>query len=160
MLTPKSLLRHPRAVSSLSDLADHGFYKVIPDDRPEGAGTRRILMCTGKIYWDLLARRDELGAEDMAIVRVEQLAPFPVEELRATLGGYATDTPIFWVQEEPRNMGFWHYMKLKSQRPSLGSPLRGLTRPVSASPATGSLSTHRRQQDQLLAAAFATDPAD
>ena len=94
VLTPKSLLRHPRAVSSLSDLADHGFYKVIPDDRPEGAGTRRILMCTGKIYWDLLARRDELGAEDMAIVRVEQLAPFPVEELRATLGGYATDTPI------------------------------------------------------------------
>ena len=160
VLTPKSLLRHPRAVSSLSDLADRGFYKVIPDDRPEGAGTRRILMCTGKIYWDLLAKRDELGAEDVAIVRVEQLAPFPVEELRATLGGYATDTPIFWVQEEPRNMGFWHYMKLKSQRRSLGSPLQGLTRPVSASPATGSLSTHRRQQDQLLAAAFATDPAD
>jgi 2-oxoglutarate dehydrogenase E1 component len=155
VLTPKSLLRHPRAVSSQDDLAAGGFQKVIPDNRAAGSPTRRILVCCGKVYWELLARREELGADDVAIVRVEQLAPFPVDALRAALNDYETGTPIVWVQEEPRNMGFWHYMKLKSQRRSLGEPLQGLTRPVSASPATGSLSTHRREQEELLAAAFA-----
>ncbi len=155
VLTPKSLLRHPQAVSSLDDVARGTFRKVIADDRPDDAPTRRVLLCTGKIYWELRARREELGADDVAIVRVEQLAPYPVEELRAVLNAYASDTPLIWVQEEPRNMGFWHYMKLKSQRRSLGEPLQGLTRAVSASPATGSLTTHRREQAQLLDAAFA-----
>jgi 2-oxoglutarate dehydrogenase E1 component len=155
VLTPKSLLRHPEAVSSMAELARGPFQRVIPDTRKGSPPTRRILACTGKVYWDLAARREEVGADDVAIVRVEQLAPFPIASLRAALEPYETETPIYWVQEEPRNMGFWHYMKLKSQRRSLGEPLLGITRPVSSSPATGSLSTHRREQEELLDAAFA-----
>ena len=132
---------------------------MLPDERSGAAGTRRVLLCMGKIYWDLLEKRQELEAEDVAIVRLEQLAPFPWQGLRAALQPYAEGTPVLWVQEEPRNMGAWHYLKLKTLRegPLLLErfPLRGLSRPASASPATGSLSTHKREQQSLLERAFA-----
>ncbi len=159
VLTPKRMLRHPRVVSGLEHVEPgHRFRKVIPDADARPAEVRKILACSDKIYWDLVARRKELGDDKVAILRIEQLAPYPDAELRAALEPFPAGTPVVWVQEEARNMGFWHYLKLKSARRPMGDfPLSRVTRPVSASPATGSLSTHKRQQEQLLEAAFAED---
>jgi 2-oxoglutarate dehydrogenase E1 component len=158
VLTPKSLLRHPRVVSPLSELADGRFQRVIADDRPEDVATRRILLCTGKIYWELLEKREELGADDVAIVRVEQLTPFPYAGFKRVLDRYEAGTEAVWVQEEPFNMGAWYHTRLNGGMELLDRfPLRELTRPISASPATGSLATHKREQAELLERAFAAD---
>ncbi len=158
MLTPKSLLRHPRVTSPLEELGAGRFRRVLPDTTVDRAKARRILLCMGKVYWDLVDKREELGVDDIAIIRLEQLAPFPWSGLRAALEGYAEGTPAIWVQEEPRNMGAWHYLKLKTLRegPKLLDryPLYGLTRPVSASPATGSSVVHKREQAELVERAF------
>ena len=104
---------------------------------------------------ELQAHPRRAERDDVAIGRLELLYPFPGPALTELIESYPNLSEVVWAQEEPRNMGFWHYMKLKSQRRSLGEPLLGITRPVSASPATGSLSTHRREQEELLDAAFA-----
>jgi 2-oxoglutarate dehydrogenase E1 component len=154
VMTPKSLLRHSGAVSTLDALADGEFESVIPD-RHSREVCQRILLCSGKVYYDLEKKRAELQRDDVAIVRIEQFYPVPEEPLRAALEGYAGGTPVFWVQEEPRNMGaacFWHLQlggKLFDR-----FPFSVIARPASASPATGSTSRHHQQQTELLAAAF------
>jgi 2-oxoglutarate dehydrogenase E1 component len=156
IMTPKSLLRHPAAVSSLDALADGEFETVIADGGAR-QDCRKILLCSGKVYYDLEKKRAEMNRDDLAIVRIEQFYPVPEERLRAALQGYAAGTPVVWIQEEPRNMGaacFWHLQ--------LGNklfdrfPFSVVARDASASPATGSASRHHQQQSELLAAAFAT----
>jgi 2-oxoglutarate dehydrogenase E1 component len=154
VLTPKSLLRHPQAVSSLEDFAQGTFQRVLPDDRGVKTASR-ILLCTGKLYYELVQERQERKRDDVAIVRIEQLYPLAWEDLRTTLADYADGTPATWVQEEPENMGAWSFLRGHFGDRLLGRfPLSGLSRPASASPATGSHSSHKLEQKALLTAAF------
>lgn len=158
VFSPKSLLRHPLAVSSLADLSHGRFDRVLGD--PEGVvgpTVQRVLLCTGKIYYELLQHRQELGRKEVAIVRLEQLYPFPKKALASVLEGYSAGTRVVWVQEEPENMGAWPFLRLRFGERLFGRhPLVGVTREESASPATGSASSHRLEQRELIDRAFAT----
>ena len=156
VMTPKSLLRHPQAVSTLDDCASGSFRSVIADDPARIDACGRILLCSGKIFYDLARRRDEEGRGNVAIVRVEELYPTPAEELRAALAPVADGTPAVWVQEEPENMGAWHHVRLTFGETLFGRlPLSVVSRDASASPATGSAGSHRLEQQELVARAFA-----
>jgi 2-oxoglutarate dehydrogenase E1 component len=156
VMTPKSLLRHARATSSLNELAVGRFERILADERQETCEISRVLMCTGKIYFELERERSRLERKDVAILRMEQLYPLPNETLEAALKPYRDGIPVYWVQEEPENMGAWFYLKIRFGDALLGRlPLIGVTRPASASPATGSHSSHKKEQDKLIAAAFA-----
>jgi 2-oxoglutarate dehydrogenase E1 component len=155
-MTPKSLLRHLEAVSTLEECAQGTFRRILPDtfNRPAD-GIKRIILCTGKIYYELDQYREKTKHEDVAVLRLEQLYPFPQEELYSTLGAYAEGTPVFWVQEEPMNMGAWRHMRIWLGQKICGRfPFSGIYRPASASPATGSASSHKQEQEQLIKAAF------
>jgi 2-oxoglutarate dehydrogenase E1 component len=147
VMTPKSLLRLPAAVSSLSDLAEGRFHPVLEDDGARAGGARRLLLCTGKIAYDLKERIEGDGRDDVAVVRLEQLHPFPHEALQAVLARYP-DAETLWVQEEPRNMGAFSFVR--DHLHSLDRPLRYVGRPPSGSPATGSSRRHVAAQKQLL----------
>ncbi|HEX3870699.1 MAG TPA: 2-oxoglutarate dehydrogenase E1 component [Pirellulales bacterium] len=154
VMTPKGLLRSPDCVSSLDDLATGRFLRVIPDS-VERKRVSRVLLCTGKIYYELEGERKQTSREDVAIIRLEQLAPIPVEQLRTALLPYADGTPVFWVQEEPENMGAWRFLRINFGEKLFDRlPLAGIARKASASPATGSHSSHKREQRELLAKAF------
>jgi 2-oxoglutarate dehydrogenase E1 component len=154
VMTPKSLLRHPAATSSLQDCATGRFQRLIPDPAKENR-PERILLCSGKIFFELEAERKKLGRSDLPIVRLEQLYPFPEEPLRAALQPFAKGTPVTWVQEEPLNMGAWRYLRVKLGDKIEGRfPLSVVSRPESASPATGSAASHKHEQQQLLSAAM------
>ncbi|HMJ91595.1 MAG TPA: hypothetical protein VK530_17360, partial [Candidatus Acidoferrum sp.] len=155
VLTPKSLLRNPRVVSSLDALAEARFQRIIPDRETSGHGIRRVLLCSGKIFYDLEQFREEKGRKDVAILRVEQLYPLQRKALDTALTAYRDDTPVFWVQEEPENMGAWRHMHMTYGDPLLGRfPFKVVARPVSATPATGSHASHDREQAQILERAF------
>ncbi len=155
VFTPKSLLRHPAAVSSLAELAAGRYQNIIPDSEVSPARVSRVLMCAGKVYYELLARREENGRRDVAIVRVEQYYPFDDAALAAALAAYRPGTPVIWVQEEPANMGAWRFLHSRWCDRMLGKfPFEGRYRPESASPATGSSSTHKREQETLVNSAF------
>ncbi|HWP35424.1 MAG TPA: 2-oxoglutarate dehydrogenase E1 component [Thermodesulfobacteriota bacterium] len=155
VLTPKSLLRHPRVVSTLDELAEGAFRRILPDPRPAGR-VERILLCSGKIYYELDEWRERTGRHDVAIVRIEQFYPLPERALAEALAPYPEGTPVRWVQEEPENMGAWHYLRVRFGDRLLGRhPFSGVTRPESASPATGSASRHALEQRTLLERAFA-----
>jgi 2-oxoglutarate dehydrogenase E1 component len=151
VMTPKSLLRHPEVVSALEELAEGRFQKVIPE-RVKGA--RKVLLTSGKVYYDLLAKRRELGAEDVALIRLELLYPFPEEELKEALGFYPQKTPVVYVQEEPVNQGAWWYLSARFCGEIYGHPFRVVARPESPSPAVGSSKVHRLEQEALLEEAF------
>ncbi len=156
VMSPKSLLRHPEVVSSLDDMAKGQFQRILPDElkRP-GDKVKRILLCTGKIYYELNKRRTDLKREDVAIVRIEQLYPLRREVLEQILAGYPAETPAYWVQEEPENMGAWRYMRVNFGEKLLGKyPFSGVYRDASASPATGSAMSHKKEQEELLVKAF------
>jgi 2-oxoglutarate dehydrogenase E1 component len=156
VLTPKSLLRHPLATSPIDETATGKFHRVLPD--PEnlvGSAVQRVLLCTGKIYFELLAHRKELGRQDVAIVRLEQLYPFPKQELASLFEAYAPGTRIVWVQDEPENMGAWPFLRLRFGDRLLGRhPMSGVCRDESASPATGSAHSHKLEQQELIDRAF------
>jgi 2-oxoglutarate dehydrogenase E1 component len=157
VMTPKSLLRNPRMVSSLDDFATGRFERILPDTaQRDNASITRILMCSGKVYFDLDRERERLERKDVAILRIEQLYPVSDETVAAALRSYRDGTPLYWVQEEPENMGAWRFLKMRFGEKVLGRlPLTGISRPASASPATGSHSSHKKEQEQLIAAAFA-----
>jgi 2-oxoglutarate dehydrogenase E1 component len=112
---------------------------------------KRILLCSGKIFYELNSVRKESGRDDVAILRVEQLYPFPEAELQQKLSVYGKDTPVFWVQEEPRNMGAWPAIRIRFGDWVFGThPLSGITREESASPATGSGTSHKIEQQAIL----------
>ena len=156
VMTPKSLLRHPKAVSSLTDFEGRTFSPVIADARggpPEKVS--RLLLCSGKIYYDVVRRIDELKREDIAMVRVEQLYPVPTEALRAALAEYADGLPAVWVQEEPENMGAWRFLRVRFGEALFGRlPFSGVYRPASASPATGTASSHKHELERVLSEAI------
>jgi 2-oxoglutarate dehydrogenase E1 component len=153
VMTPKSLLRHPAAVSPLADFTGGTFQRVIPD-KVDPAGVRRVVLCSGKVVYDLHAAREEAGRDDVAIVRLEQLYPLRLAEIEAALAPYAADVPVVWVQEEPENMGAWRFLRVQWGSELLGRRFSGVTRPASASPATGSSSSHKIEQAELMRAAF------
>ena len=155
MMTPKSMLRHPRAVSTLDQCATGGFQRVIGDERPDRKPVEGVLLCGGKLYYELAKEREDLEREDVAIVRLEQLYPLPMEELMAALSPYADGTPVYWVQEEPENMGAWRFL-VSRFGPDLFDrlPFSGVFRRSSPSPATGSHSAHKLEQKELLMQAF------
>jgi 2-oxoglutarate dehydrogenase E1 component len=157
VMTPKSLLRHPQSVSSLDDLSDRSFQPVIDDAAAiRRRAVSRVLLCSGKIYFDLERKRKEQGRDDIALIRLEQLYPFPAKSLESLLLRYPANTPFIWVQEEPENMGAWWYLSLKFNT----RPVSVIARAPSASPATGSATRHKEQQRQLLNRAFAVEPID
>ena len=156
VMTPKSLLRHPQVVSPLQDFSSGIFQRVLPDlTLPADAKVNRVLLCSGKLYYELLAARQEQGFEDMAILRLEQLYPLPLQQLKDALSPYPDHIPVTWVQEEPANMGAWRYLKYNIGDTLLQThSFQGVARPDSASPATGSASAHRAEQQELFARAF------
>lgn len=155
VMTPKSLLRHPQAVSTLEQCALGRFEKVIPDVQKDRPGVEGVLVCSGKLYYELAAERDGLSRQDVAIVRMEQLYPLPVERLRAALSRYPDGTPVYWVQEEPENMGAWHFLVSRFGGELFDRlPFSGIYRRASPSPATGSASSHKMEQKELLMQAF------
>jgi 2-oxoglutarate dehydrogenase E1 component len=156
VMSPKSLLRHRRAVSTLDELAEGSFQRIIPDDPAvEPSKVRRLALCTGKIYYDLLERREQTRADDIGIIRVEQLYPLRASEIQARLAPYPKDVDLVWVQEEPWNMGAWYFMRARLPE-ILGpeQPLRCIARPESASPATGSGASHKLEQRLLVDEVF------
>ncbi len=155
VMTPKSLLRHPRVVSPLSDLAEGSFSRILPDTRNSPDTTSRVLLCSGKVYYDLIDFREKNHRDDVAILRFEQLYPLAVDLVRKQLELYADGTPVFWVQEEPRNMGAWPALCLRfDSRLFDRFSLSYVARAESASPATGSHATHKREQQELVERAF------
>ena len=155
VMTPKSLLRHPEAVSTLDDLASGTFKRVLPDTGCPTPEPGRILLCSGKVFYDLDAVRKERELSNVAMIRLEQLYPFPTAELTATLAAYPEETPIYWVQEEPMNMGAWSYLRMAYDDAMNAPPPKGIYRPASASPATGSAASHRLEQARLVDRALA-----
>jgi 2-oxoglutarate dehydrogenase E1 component len=156
VFSPKSLLRHPKATSSLEWFSQGRFERVIADDvNRSGAGVTQVLLCSGKIFYDLEKHRADLDRQDVAIIRLEQLYPLPKKALAMALDRYNPGTPVAWVQDEPENMGAWPYIRLSLGERVFGRfPLSRVSRITSASPATGSASSHRIEQQELIDAAF------
>jgi 2-oxoglutarate dehydrogenase E1 component len=154
VFTPKSMLRHPDALSPLEDFTDKNFLPVIPDTEAQDA--KRILLCTGKIGHELRAERQKRKDMSTAIVFLEQMYPFPESELSAELNRHATARDIVWVQEEPSNMGALSYLLPRLKRIANERPVLSVKRSGSASPATGSAKAHEVEQKTLLALAFTT----
>jgi len=157
IMTPKSLLRTRASFSPRSDFVEGSFRRLIDDQEVKPHLVRRVLLCTGKVYYDLCEARKEREREDVAIVRVEQLYPFPQAQLTAALERYRAAREIRWVQEEPRNMGSWSFVRsrIEALATTRWQPLEFVGRLPSASPATGSPESHKFEQDQLMEQAFA-----
>ena len=161
VMTPKSLLRHRLAVSSVADLAEGSFHEILDASAAppviDPRHVTRLLLCSGKVYYELLTERERRQRNDVAIVRVEQLYPFPEEALAQVLARYGQAADMVWVQEEPRNMGAWSF--IYEYLPPLLHPdqaLRYVGRDAQASPATGSQKLHQQEQAVLLDQALAT----
>ncbi|RYG02006.1 MAG: 2-oxoglutarate dehydrogenase E1 component, partial [Caulobacteraceae bacterium] len=170
VMTPKSLLRHKKATSSLTDMAEgSSFHRVLNDDAERGVNTsvklvepdkiRRVVLCSGKVYYDLLDAREEKGVDDVYIMRLEQFYPWPVKSLSTELSRFP-NAELVWCQEEPKNMGGWTFvdpwleltlerLKVKAKR------ARYVGRPASASTAAGQMSRHMKELQTFLAEAFA-----
>lgn len=159
IMSPKSLLRHNRAVSPLSEFAEGSFRPIIPeeDDAVKPDQVKQVLVCSGKVYYELLEKREADDRRDVAILRMEQYYPLPRKELAEALSAYPKETPVVWVQEEPLNMGAWPFLKLHLGTSVTGNgehPLSRVTRSEAASPAVGSAAVHRAEQEKLLEQAF------
>jgi 2-oxoglutarate dehydrogenase E1 component len=154
VFTPKSLLRHPKVVSKWEDCAGGRFQRVITHDSHLRVA-KRVLLCTGKVFYDLAAYREEHKRDDIAILRLEQLYPLHAGLLEQTLKPCADHTPALWVQEEPANMGAWRYLHERFGKKLFNRlPFALISRFESASPATGSSRAHKLEQAQLVARAF------
>jgi 2-oxoglutarate dehydrogenase E1 component len=168
VMTPKSLLRHARAAATLTELAEGGFQAVIDDTRDPSRKKEvtRLVLCSGKVYYDLVygaapqytERSDYLAAKGVAIARVEQLYPFPAEDIEALAASYPSVQEIVWLQEEPQNMGAWIFMAPRLER-LLGFKPLYIGRPEEASPAEGSQTTHNTEQHRIVTEAFLNVPA-
>ncbi|RUO81490.1 2-oxoglutarate dehydrogenase E1 component [Idiomarina tyrosinivorans] len=152
VMTPKSLLRHPMAVSEMDELADSGFQNAIGEiDSLDPKKVKRVVFCSGKVYYDLLSARREREQEDVALVRIEQLYPFPTEEVAEIMKDYQHVKDFVWCQEEPQNQGAWYSSQhhFWAAIPA-GAQLSYRGRQASAAPAVGYLSEHNQQQKQLV----------
>ncbi|MEZ5424807.1 MAG: multifunctional oxoglutarate decarboxylase/oxoglutarate dehydrogenase thiamine pyrophosphate-binding subunit/dihydrolipoyllysine-residue succinyltransferase subunit [Pyrinomonadaceae bacterium] len=159
VMTPKSLLRLPAASSSVEDLTAGGFQPVIGDaSMAEKGDVKKVVICSGKVFYDLEAGREENGSKDAAIVRLEQFYPFPADRLREVFAEYKNAEGICWTQEEPKNMGGWTFVEplLRAIKPD-NVTLSYVGRAPSASPATGSYSIHNLEQKQIVDQALSID---
>src|SRR5437667_3713078 len=154
VMTPKSLLRHPRCVSSLPELADGRFLEVLDDPYADPARVRRVVLTSGKLYYDLLKAREQARADHVALVRLEQLYPAPGGEIARVLARYPVDAELLWAQEEPRNMGAWRFVREQFLDGVVLDPGRRQPRYVgrgeSAAPAPGSHKVHLQEQEALV----------
>jgi 2-oxoglutarate dehydrogenase E1 component len=154
VFTPKSMLRLKAASSAVEDFTNGTFRPVIDDEQGlDKNNVKRVLFCSGKVYWDLLAESQKRNDGTTAIVRVEQLYPTPVDEIKQTYAQYP-NAELVWVQDEPANQGPWTYIGLFLPRYMDGKVAKLVSRPASASPATGSAKTHAAEQEDLVARAF------
>ncbi len=151
VFTPKSLLRHPLAVSSVEDFATGNFQMVIDDATAEVTKVKTLVFCYGKFYYDLLAARKENGRDDVALVRVEQLFPLPIEDMKAVMAKYSNADDIVWAQEEPRNMGAWSHVLMHFDE---ARNFRVASRRFYAAPAAGSAVRSKRRHDQVITYVF------
>ncbi|HSD47348.1 MAG TPA: hypothetical protein VLB87_12040, partial [Pyrinomonadaceae bacterium] len=156
VMTPKSLLRLPAASSSIEELASGGFQPLIDDaEITDREAVTRVVLCSGKVYYDLIEARKKTEERNVAVVRLEQFYPFPAQSIRETLAKYPNAKVLVWAQEEPQNMGGWTFVHER-----LENLLQGCERPkyvgrsASASPATGSYSIHQKEQAELVAEAL------
>ena len=156
-MTPKSLLRNPRVYSSLRDLAEGRWQPVIDDAQAAGQrdAVRRLVLCSGKVYVDVSADPRRPTCRDVAVARVEQLYPWPGDELAEIVAGYPNAREVVWLQEEPANAGAWEFIQPRLLRLLDGRlPLRLIARPRRASPAEGTMAMHVLSQAALLDRAF------
>jgi 2-oxoglutarate dehydrogenase E1 component len=150
VFTPKSLLRHPKCISRMKDLEKGQFEMVYDDPDTDVSEVRRVVLCSGKIYYDLLDRKKKLGVRDIALVRIEQIYPFPVKQVNHILERYRNNMLTLWVQEEPENMGAWYHIRniLKD------TDIIPVTRLPSGSPATGLHTLHSISQVEIIDKVF------
>src|SRR5687768_17604313 len=156
VMTPKSLLRLPASSSSIEELATGGFQPLIDDaEINDSSAVKRVVLCSGKLYYDLAEARKKSEDRSVAIVRLEQFYPFPLKSIRETLAKYSNATELVWAQEEPQNMGGWTFIheRLENLLPGCERP-RYVGRTASASPATGSYSIHQKEQAELISEAL------
>jgi 2-oxoglutarate dehydrogenase E1 component len=158
VMSPKSLLRHKLAVSSLEDMANGEFQHLIGDANADAKQVKRVVLCSGKVYYDLLEDQQKRGKTDVALVRVEQLYPFPRTQLAAELAKYSKASEVVWCQEEPQNQGAWYQIQHHLRACLQAKQTLGYAgRPRSPSPAVGHMADHLRELQQLLDDAF-TNP--
>ena len=147
VFTPKSLLRHPKCVSTVADFAEGSFQEVIDDTEARKDQIKTLVFCTGKFYYDLLAAREELQRDDVALVRLEQLFPVPGDQIREILSKYKKADDIVWAQEEPRNMGAWSHLLMHFPD---ARQFRVASRRFYASPAAGSAVRSKLRHQQVI----------
>jgi 2-oxoglutarate dehydrogenase E1 component len=162
VMTPKSLLRHKMCVSPFQDFTEHGFQIVIDETEAlDPEAVERLIFCSGKIYFELLEARQEQGIDNIALIRLEQLYPYPKKRIEGILDRYPHVKHYVWAQEEPRNQGAWWYLRAHMEVTNLSdrkvSKLEYIGRPSSASPATGDFQTHREQRQAIIEAALNTN---
>ncbi|HMQ76306.1 MAG TPA: 2-oxoglutarate dehydrogenase E1 component [Flavobacteriales bacterium] len=153
VFTPKSLLRHPKCVSSLDELAKGRFQPFIDDAKADAKQVRTVILTQGKVHYDLLEHRDSNGITDTALLRIEQIHPLPIDAIKGALKRYTKAERFLWVQEEPRNMGAWTHILMQLQ-PELDMKLECISRPASGAPATGSSKRSANQQVAIIEKAF------
>ncbi|OQD43692.1 2-oxoglutarate dehydrogenase E1 component [Croceivirga radicis] len=151
VFTPKSLLRHPKVVSTKEEMANGSFQEVIDDVNVNPDKVKSLVFCTGKFYYDLDAKREELGREDVALVRLEQLFPLPAEEIRSVINKYANAQEIVWAQEEPRNMGAWGHLLMHLEE---AKTFRVASRRFYGAPAAGSAVRSQRRHSEVIEYVF------
>ena len=146
IFTPKSLLRHPLCLSDISDFTNNQFQRIIDDNDTIKDQVTRVVFCSGKLYYDLLEKKNSLGVKDIAIVRIEQIYPFPMDEFKAVLNSYPNAIKWIWAQEEPENMGAWNFIKTTLDK----IELQPVTRLASGSPAVGLSKIHNIEQQNII----------
>ena len=150
VMSPKSLLRHPKAISPLDEFTSGSFQEVIGDDNVTAKSVKKVILCSGKVYYDLLERKEKDKRKDIALIRIEQIQPFPANQVNKILDKYK-NADYFWLQEEPENMGYWNFV----QRVYKEKDLTLISRKASASPATGYAKVHAQEQEEIINKAFA-----
>jgi 2-oxoglutarate dehydrogenase E1 component len=156
VMTPKSLLRNPASTSSLAELTKGWFRPLIDEVDPIDAdNVQRVVFCSGKVYFDLVETRRQEQLDGVAVVRIEELYPFPIDEYARTVARYPNASEIIWCQEEPQNQGAWYQIRHRLQEPLAGRQLYYAGRPGAAAPASGIHALHVRQQRAFVSAALA-----
>jgi 2-oxoglutarate dehydrogenase E1 component len=149
VMTPKGLLRLKQASASLDELASGSFRPVVDDPERDHGEVRRLVLCQGKVYYDIVGHELQASAQHVAVARIEQLYPFPLEQARELVASYPRLDEIVWAQEEPQNMGAWRALRHRLEEAAAGTPLRYVGRPWRASPSEGYPTAHLREQDRI-----------
>jgi 2-oxoglutarate dehydrogenase complex dehydrogenase (E1) component-like enzyme len=150
IFTPKSILRHPKAVSTFAEITGGGFQEVLAET--PRTDVKRVVFCSGKVYYDLLAERDGKSLNNVAIARLEQIYPFAADRVREVLKGYAAEVELVWLQEEPRNMGAWRFVEEYFE--GIDRKITYVGRAANSSPATGSKKRHDAEQAEIVTKAL------